>query len=776
VEYEYHYAKFPKLAAYIDRIEAEQINFRRFVVKERDTKSGYPRYKARIKIKDDLSVSCSDAACAPTEAEVTEIAAELAKVEFPRSVEASRAEVEELKNSGQIKGDLYVFHDLSREHVVMCQERRETSDGKIYLPWTLFAAKGKAAVWRQMEPDGDALPFWKPVKKSDLANVMVHEGAKAAAFVDGLINDWERREERKTHPWAEELARFEHWGAIGGASRNDFAELRARNVPGDVVYVCDHDAPGEEALRAFSMSWGGELQAIRFDERFGPGWDLANAIPNSLRNEHGRVDLRLDDLIEPATWATRVVKQGGRSVYDLTDHFAREWVHVIEPAVFINRRFPERLYREKHFDHFAASYAHHRVVVSELLRLRPHGRVDTIRYRPHEKTGVHTSERKTHFNTYRPPIFEPYGGRDRPDLSPLEDFLERLFVVAKERHEAKRWLATLIAIPEVRMRYGLLLVSEVQGVGKTTLCKMASGAIGNHNVCYATAREITDDTWTYYVDHRLIVVSEIYAGHSAAAYNAFKSIITDDKIKVKKKYLDPYETELYVHGIACSNSVRALRLDNKDRRWLVPKITTAKQPEEYWLTLHDWLDIGEGYRKIRHWAREFLKTNKPVSTAAEAPWTQAKRDMIEEQFSPGMVLINKYLEWIKRAYELKGILPVAETTHLASDGEALRVLAMAKAGRHFIMFDVHGVLAIKQANNRDRLNGPLETKHTVLKVAQHAEFYTGEERGQLQWQDAFKGRVISLSQELAAKPVAQLAKEEVPVINLAKLIGELEVL
>ena len=33
----------------------------------------------------------------------------------------------------------------------------------------------------------------------------------------------------------------------------------------------------------------------------------------------------------------------------------------------------------------------------------------------------------------------------------------------------QRWIATLVARPDIKMRYGVLLISEAQGVGKDTL-------------------------------------------------------------------------------------------------------------------------------------------------------------------------------------------------------------------------------------------------------------------------------------------------------------------
>src|SRR5262245_46412612 len=120
----FHYQQFQALAAYIDRIGADQINFKKFQIKEHHGK--YYTEKASIKINiNNFSISCTDAAYAPTEEEEAAIKAELAGVDFPKSILASAPDVEDLLKSGQVTGTHYVLHNSSREAVVMCQERRD---------------------------------------------------------------------------------------------------------------------------------------------------------------------------------------------------------------------------------------------------------------------------------------------------------------------------------------------------------------------------------------------------------------------------------------------------------------------------------------------------------------------------------------------------------------------------------------------------------------------------------------------------------------------------
>ena len=124
------------------------------------------------------------------------------------------------------------------------------------------------------------------------------------------------------------------------------------------------------------------------------------------------------------------------------------------------------------------------------------------------------------------------------------------------------------------------------------------------------------------------MIHEIYAGHSAKAYNSLKSIVTDKYVTVNKKYMANYEVENWMHIFACSNSMRAIQLSGDDRRWHVPKVTEEKRPTSYWIGLNRWLEEKGGLGIVVSWAHEFLKKNKPVEKGASAPWSSLKREVV----------------------------------------------------------------------------------------------------------------------------------------------------
>jgi effector-binding domain-containing protein len=187
------------------------------------------------------------------------------------------------------------------------------------------------------------------------------------------------------------------------------------------------------------------------------------------------------------------------------------------------------------------------------------GKGVAIAYHPGRKPGLYTGpEGGQYINTHKATLVRSWPKKlTKADIAPFTEFMEHLIPVEHDRKELERWCATLLAKPDVKMHYGVLLISETQGVGKGTLGeKILAPLVGIGNTSFPGEEEIVESKYNYWTAHRrLAVVHEIYAGHSSRAYNKLKSIITDFNIEVHRKYMADYRVDNWVHAFACSNSI-----------------------------------------------------------------------------------------------------------------------------------------------------------------------------------------------------------------------------
>ena len=640
----------PAVRAYLARIGAEVRSMRAAAVRERVGR--YLRDRAGIRLAPDGNVAVAPAEgenaanFEPTEAERHAIRIEATGASWAELnlVNTIRNAPPELRDS--VKDDVFEFRDPDG-NIIMLQVRQQNAKGKAYIPWTFWTDNK----WRKMEPDGP-LPLWGLDQLKDHAVVFIHEGAKAARAMRRLVEDEspQGKAALAAHPWGAEMEHCAHLGWIGGAPnphRTDWSPLAKSGVTKAYI-VADNDQQGVDAVPKIAKQLRRApitIEAVRFDARFKSGFDLADPFPEAMFKKGRYTGPAFGDCAEPATLATQVKPApppSGRGrppapKVSWRSEFINQWIMAIVggKTMFVARHNPVRLWSEDEFNTLSRPFSDV-PRLSDLFKLEGlSARVEALAFEPGEASRVLNLNGARSVNLYTPPRIRATPG----DVAPFEQFLEHLFPVADDRWKVKRWVATFIACPGVKMRYGLLLASAMQGVGKTTLCEILKKLAGEHNCSAPSARDVVESQFnSWIVRKRLVFVNEIYAGTDWTAYNKLKSYIADDTLLANEKHVPGYNVTNWAHFILCSNSPVALKVDPLDRRFLVPEVTEAKQPPDFpdfWPRLHDWL-AGGGYGIIRHWAESFVAKHSSyrVGPGEDAPETSRKLQLIEDSRSP----------------------------------------------------------------------------------------------------------------------------------------------
>lgn len=650
---------------YLNRIGAEPRSLRNAVVKV--TVGKYWRDMTVINFDKSGTVTCSTAALAPTEFEQASITREWNTVEWPelKPIHKIIDPPDMIKNAAP--KDLFEFRD-NQGRIVFVQVRMDVIRGenmdKRYVPWTYWSDDQ----WRMCEPDG-FLPIYNAHLLNGADTVFIHEGAKAARHIQWMVDGEtaEAREALAAHPWGKELANAVHIGWIGGALspyRTDWSAIKKAGVRRAYI-VSDNDEAGREAVPQISQRLNMPAFQIQFTEEFPASFDLADPFPKSM---FGKVDgvtfytgRGFREYLHPATWATDLVPPPngkGRHTVQLRDSFRGMWAYVEEADMFVCTEMPDIIRSESILNKMLAPFSHSTETTKLILKAYQ-GRSTRICYRPDQQGLLVTFRGSSAINLHVPTQVQMKEG----DATPFIEFINYMFPNHRERVEVMRWCATLIAKPEIRMGYGLLLISEKQGVGKTTLGSMVlAPLVGDTNVGYPSENDITSAFNDWVANKRLVIVNEIYSGASWKAYHSLKSTITDKDVTVNQKYMRPYVIENWCHIIACSNSMRALKMENDDRRWFYPEVTERPWPREKFTQFRLWLESG-GLSIIRHWAQAY---GDYVSPSDRAPMTSRKKEMIEGSRSeaqkeaaavgeaiidmkvPVAVLLKDVVEWCRQ--------------------------------------------------------------------------------------------------------------------------------
>jgi len=622
----------PEVAQYLRRFKAEPSGLKSAVIREKRGK--YFKEAGRIDFDDDGTIYATEG-YEPTEDERNQIKEAFSRVEFPNYKKLANAINLPPQLAEADIESIFEFRDQFGQ-ITMLQHRldpRTDTEEKRYVPWTYWDDDK----WRPAEPP-NKLPLYGLETIGDHTTVFIHEGAKAARACQRIVA------ENKEHPWLEELKAGAHLGWSGGAfnpHKTDWEVLNRLGVKRAYI-VSDNDKPGREAVAKISVHLRMQTFHVQFTDEWPAAFDLADPFPKRMFSKiDGKkfyIGPSFDACVHPATWMTDQIKQPkGKPITIIRPHVTEEWAYVPEADLYVNVERPHILGTDTVVNKMLAAFSHV-ADTCRLLNSTYSGRMARLCYRP-DVAGRKVTEGETSaINMHMPSSVKAAVG----DAQPFIDFMEYLVPREDERREVLRWCATLIARPEIRMGYGLLMITETQGVGKTTLSnRILAPLVGVNNVGYPTENDIVESQFnSWMANRRLVVVAEIYSGHSWKAYNKLKTYITDTEIMVNEKNMKRYKTENWAHFFASSNSPKAMKIEDSDRRWLCPTLTEAKWPIKRFDEFNSWLNSG-GLAIVKHWAEQY---GDYVARGEPAPMTSKKKEMIAASRTPEEIMAAELAE------------------------------------------------------------------------------------------------------------------------------------
>jgi hypothetical protein len=638
----------PEVGTYLRRIGAKPFSFKKARIEE--VIEGYPKAIGWVDFDAEGAVSVSGSAPLPTDPEQAAIKAAWARVIWPdyrpclftgRDLPRGNDKIPWSKAE---EANVHVVWDTRREHILCVEERRPHDDGRkdIWI-WTYWDDD----IWRVAEPPSP-MPLCGLENVKPGMPVYIHEGPKKAAFATRLSHGgW------RDHPFGADLrgdgaplspVRAAHVAWLGGAFRADEADWAslARLSPSRIVMVCDHDEAGEAAVRPISQTLLLPMTAVLWDARFPPGFDIADPVPDCMFEEReGKrryIGPSLSDLERDATWATRQVPNPERPNQKITSiraEFAKNWVFVQEPGVFVPLAEPTRQLKPQDFNNAVRPMSDVEDTAKAYLKTFG-GQVKSFTYDPGHPTGV----LENRFNSHMAPNIRRLPG----DASMLIDYFNHLIPDEADRHHLMRWAATYTARQGTRMGYGVLLASKAQGVGKTWLAERILGPLsGARNVSFPSEQDIKDKFTAWIGEKRLIAVEEIYSGDKHEIYNKLKPYITQLTIPVRRLNTAAYDAPNFAHFILTSNASVPMPLAPHDRRWLVPRVTEERRPREFWTAFLRWLE-GDGLSITIDWAHRFVEEHGAVQAGDIAPETDRKAEMIGDAVSDVDKIIRDAVE------------------------------------------------------------------------------------------------------------------------------------
>ena len=231
-----------------------------------------------------------------------------------------------------------------------------------------------------------------------------------------------------------------------------------------------------------------------------------------------------------------------------------------------------------------------------------------MRMRPELPRPIFSDDGLLFVNRYSPPQHPAGGGT----IAPFEARMMRLIPDAAERRWVWNWLATKVQHPEWRM-VGLAMVGREHGTGRGLFAETLQLVLGEVFVVPLPYDAVTGNSrFNAEVEGKLLIyVNEARHGDSHkfgpknAAREALKVFIEPNHrlpFRVEPKGVDAYFTRAAISTMIFANSIKAVPIDDEDRRTAVvingsQMSVSERDSYQAWMLVPE--NIGALYRHLR---------------------------------------------------------------------------------------------------------------------------------------------------------------------------------
>ena len=239
-----------------------------------------------------------------------------------------------------------------------------------------------------------------------------------------------------------------------------------------------------------------------------------------------------------------------------------------------------------------------------------------------------------------------YKVQEKVDINKIKMFLDLILEVIcdHEKHiydYILNWIAFIVQNPGVKTEVALVL-KGLQGIGKNRFTDVLSEMLSGYSAKNITdISELTGQFNSIVEGKILIVLNELKnCGEDRLAnFNALKSIISDNSIRINEKLVPRRDAENVSNFIFVSNNSFPVKIENGDRRYVVLACNGKHKGDyKYFQQLCSSFD-EDFYNTLLTFFMERDLSNFQVR---EIPMTDAKQDLIDASKSPLDIWICEY--------------------------------------------------------------------------------------------------------------------------------------
>jgi hypothetical protein len=246
--------------------------------------------------------------------------------------------------------------------------------------------------------------------------------------------------------------------------------------------------------------------------------------------------------------------------------------------------------------------------------------VERLTYRPGAPYITNANE----LNLWRGLGCDPHKG----DTQPWEKLLARLLPEDREREWVEDWFAAPLQKPGLKLKTAVVLWSLQRQIGKTLLGSTVGRMHGAQNYSAIEQKDLDSPFNEWLVQKTFILGNEICgAKDSRALTDTLKTIITDESVRVNRKFQPTYTLPNVANFLFTSNRQNAIFVDSHEVRYAIFECKAGPLPLQFYKNFVRWRNEEGGLSAILY--RLQHRNLSRFEPNGGAPETEARKAMVE---------------------------------------------------------------------------------------------------------------------------------------------------
>lgn len=274
--------------------------------------------------------------------------------------------------------------------------------------------------------------------------------------------------------------------------------------------------------------------------------------------------------------------------------------------------------------------------------------IDRVVHDPRKERLFNTDTGSKALNTFRPQLWT-LDAYDSAKVQPFIDFVDYLFPEQDEKDYILDMLTSKLHDLTFRGT-AIVMMTQAQGVGRTTFTKIIGQLMGTHNVADMTIEAMFGGNFNEWMQSLVLFINEAKTTHTQ--YEKFKQFIdtTGREVRVNVKHMAEKQVYCCPMTFMATNNPDGVTFNEQDRRFTPMRNPERPASATYFVQLNDWLVNVDWQAHVACYLKQRTLTGVDLYQPLDTVTRQTMLDTSASSVTRALTALRDYMNTQQIAY------------------------------------------------------------------------------------------------------------------------------